>query len=163
MDINNKNFEKTLNLHKKVLNVYASLELRTKYFTDKLLTSDDYKESLDKNSNSKYKTYISEIPTQLDNKLTNNDLLGGILKDIIIRYSLMSGKVTETKLLFSYTNTLTKENKKYKSMYDIIKKETNTINKSGSIIDFSKSYDTTINSEFAQKMIDSFFDLYNSR
>jgi len=162
MDRNNKNFEKTLNLHKKVLNVYASLELRTGYFTNKLLTSDNYKKSLEKNSDSKYKTYISEMPIELDYKLSNNDLLGNILKDIIIRYSLMSGQVTEAKLLFSYTNSMTNENKEYKNMTDVIKKEVNTINKSGSIIDFSKTYRTTINTEFAKKMIDLFFELYNT-
>ncbi|MDD2376231.1 MAG: class I tRNA ligase family protein [Clostridia bacterium] len=162
MDRNNKNFEKTLNLHKKVLNVYASLEIRTGYFTNKLLTSDNYKESLTKNSNSRYKTYISEMPIELDNKLSNNDLLGNILKDIIIRYSLITGQVTETKLLFSYTNSIENDNKEYKSMNDIIKKEINTINKSGSIIDFVKTYRTTVNIEFAKKMIDSFFELYNT-
>jgi len=162
MDRNNKNFEKTLNLHKKVLNVYASLELRTGYFTNKLLSSDNYKKSLEKNSDSKYKTYISELPIELDYKLSNNDLLGNILKDIIIRYSLMSGQVTETKLLFSYTNSMTNENKEYKNMNDVIKNEINTINKSGSIIDFLKTYRTTINKEFASKMIDLFFELHNS-
>jgi isoleucyl-tRNA synthetase len=162
MDRNNKNFEKTLNLHKKVLNVYASLELRTGYFTNKLLSSDNYKKSLEKNSDSKYKTYISELPIELDYKLSNNDLLGNILKDIIIRYSLMSGQVTETKLLFSYTNSMTNEDKEYKNMNDVIKKEINTINKSGSIIDFLKTYRTTINKEFANKMIDLFFELYNA-
>jgi len=162
MDRNNKNFEKTLNLHKKVLNVYASLELRTGYFTNKLLTSDNYKKSLEKNSNSRYKTYISEMPIELDYKLNNNDLLGNILKDIIIRYSLISGQVTETKLLFSYTNSMTNEDKEYKKMNDVIKNEINTINKSGSIIDFLKTYRTTINTEFATKMVDLFFELYNT-
>lgn len=162
MDKNNKDFENTLNIHEKALSVYANLELRTQYYTNKLLTSDNYVKSLEKNSNSKYKTYISEIPLELDYKLSNNDLLGNILKDIVIRYSLMKGLVTDTKLLFSYTNTTPKENKEYKSMNEIIKKEINTINKAGSCIDFSKVYTTTNTSIFANKMLDVFYDLYNS-
>ncbi|MDF2865236.1 MAG: isoleucyl-tRNA synthetase [Clostridia bacterium] len=162
MDINNRNFEKTLNLPKKTLSVYASLELRTGYFNDKLLTSNNYIKSLEINRNSKIKTYISEVPIELDTKLTNNDLLGNILKDIIIRYSLMSGQIAETKLLLSYTNSTESNNKKFKSMNDVIKKEINTINKSGSIIDFTKLYNTTTSLRFSQKMIDLFFELYNS-
>lgn len=162
MDKNNKNFEKTLNIHKKALNVYASLELRTQYYTNKLLSSDNYVKSLEKNSNSRYKTYISEVPIELDYELSNNDLLGSILKDIVIRHSLMKGLVTDTKLLFSYTNSMTKDNKEYKSMTEIIKKEIHTINKAGSIVDFSKRYSTTNNPVFAHKMLDLFYELYNS-
>lgn len=160
MDRNNKNFEKTLNIGKKTLNVHASLELRTAYFTSKLQSSDLYKKSIEKNAESKIKTYISEMPIQLDVKLTNNDLLGHILKDIIIRYSLKSGQVAETKLLFSYNNNVPHNSKEYKSMSDVIKQEITTLNKSGSIIDFSRIYKTTDHPEFAQKMLDLFYDLY---
>lgn len=179
MKINDKvDFSDTMNLPRKTITTNADLTKKESFFLARVQDVRRYRDVLNKNKLSNTVYNILENPMIIKDEVEPTYVQNKILKDMVIRYRLLSGfKVNHNIDFIHIDDMLENQKEKTPKLQDLInkratrrkeltetaKKQIQQIKDLGTIINYSNFNSSTLNSEFESKTIDKFWQLYKDK
>ena len=179
MKINDKvDFSDTMNLPKKTISINADLTKKESFFLARVQDVRRYRDVLDKNKLSNTVYNILENPMIIKNEVEPTYIQNKILKDMVIRYRLLSGFKVNHNIDFIHIDDMLENQKektpklqdlinkrenRRKELTETVKKQIQQIKDLGTIINYSNFNSSTLNSEFESKTIDKFWQLYKDK
>ncbi len=176
-EIKNENFSKTLNLPKKTILIDNNISKREGFFLNKMQSATRYREIVEKNKSSKVHYNMLEIPMKINNELNTTYILNKTLKDIMLRYLILSGYNVSHELDFEMSNKKIKEilrsnvNKKelkkayteeVEDLINLARENIYKIKKLGTVIDYNDLNTETLKFNYPKHMISKFWEWYKS-
>lgn len=174
-EIKIEDYSKTLNLPKETILTNGDVVKREGFFLNKMQASNRYRDIIEKNKNGKIVYNIIENPMILEKKLNSTYIQNKILKDIIIRYEILMGCIVNHNIDFMIPDEKIKEIKKsgikgeeLKKLYNQKMEELNNyareniqkIKKLGTVIDYNSLNTPTLKINYAQILINKFWEWY---
>lgn len=186
--IKTEDFSSTMNLPKKTISVDGNLVKRQGYFLEKIRDNNKYKKAIKKNEEKAIKYKIANFPINISDNLDSTVVFNQILKDMYIRYELLSGNIVEDIITFidkgvelknkdiDDENVIKKDSKIDKKkinenikakqaattkIVNTLKKQISEINKLGTLLDYNEYYNSTAEGNVEAIIIDKFLELYN--
>lgn len=180
-----KDYSEIMNLPKKTIPTDGNLPQRQEYFLEKIQDETKYVQAIEKNKLSSRRYKISNIPIKVDNVLDTTVVLNKILKDIYIRFQIMTGNIVDDKIVFSdngledniksseekdmsknkseIQNGLKERQEAKRKMADKIKRQLIEINNLGTVINYGRHYKLMSDTEYENKIISNFLELYKQK
>lgn len=179
MKINDKvDFSSDMNLPKKTISTNADLTKKESFFLARIQDVRRYREVLSKNKLSNVIYNILENPMVIRNELSPTYIQNKILKDMVIRYRLLSGAKVNHNLDFIHIDDMLENQKektaklqevikkrdaRKKELTETVKKQVQNIKDLGTIINYSNFNSSTLNKEFESRIIEKFWELYKEK
>lgn len=177
-----KDYSEIMNLPKKTIPTDGNLPQRQEYFLEKIQDEAKYRQAIEKNKLSSKRYRITNIPIRVDNVLDTTVVLNKILKDIYIRFQVMSGNIVDDKIVFSdngledniqsseekdmnkkkseIQSGLKERQEAKKRMANKINRQLIEINNLGTVINYGRHYKLMSDMEYENKIIYNFLELY---
>ncbi|MDD3303964.1 MAG: class I tRNA ligase family protein [Clostridia bacterium] len=177
-----KDYSDIMNLPKNTIPTDGNLPKRQEYFLEKIQDEARYRQALEKNKLSSNRYRIDNSPIKVDNVLDTTVVLNKILKDIFVRFQIMSGNIVDDKIIFSDSGLedniksaeekdignnkadiqsgLKERQEAKKRLADKLRRQLVEINNLGTVINYTRHYKLMSDSENENKIITNFLHLY---